>query len=95
MTVNELTALKKYEVREYHPDGSICTIETRAKVDGLFEHLYPNRINHFDGYSFIRIGKCTKYFSNGQIGWIKHFDESGNLIKVTDQYRQDGTPIIL
>lgn len=65
-----------------------------AVLSPLWAHLYTNRVHHPNGYEFVRIGECSKYFDNGQLGWRLHYDENGNVIKEKFiSYRRDGTAI--
>ena len=45
-----------------------------------------------DGTYFIKVGKCAKYYDNGQLEWELNYDANGAVIKEENsQYYKDGT----
>lgn len=86
-----------FEHNEYHGNGTLAYTEKRAYLKDIAFHKYEARIveDKTEGFEFIRIGRCAKYFDNGQLAWELNYDNMGNVVKGNKpNYRKDGTPII-
>lgn len=82
------------EQNEFHPNGELAYVQTIKVIDVGEKHLYPNHRKHADGYLFIRIGLCAKYFNNGQLAWALNYDDMGNVIKDNQKgFRKNGDVI--
>lgn len=82
------------KIREYRQDGSLVYLEDRAIISNDKAHLYSNRVVNDEGISTMRIGRCAKYHSNGQLAWELNYDSMGNVVKDNKpHYREDGTII--
>lgn len=87
--------LEQNTIEEYHKNGQLAYTETIAKVSVDSMVMFPNRRIHPDGYYWIRVGKCAKYYDNGQLAWEMNYDEFGNgIVEKVNQYRKDGTVIV-
>lgn len=79
---------------EFHVNGKLAYTETIAILIPAYSHLFENKRIHPDGYEWIRIGKCAKYFDNGQLSWQINYDEKGNALKDNSfSFRKDGSVI--
>lgn len=80
--------------QEFHKNGTLAFEQTIAILEPLFATTYEKRLTSPKGYDFIRIGKQSKYFDNGQLAWVLNYNEKGEVIKEnTPQWRKDGTGI--
>ena len=84
----------KQEIKEYHKNGNISYEETILIIPKEVEYLFPNRVTHKLGFSWIRIGINSKYHENGVLAWSIKRDDNGEAIEFSRQKRKDGTFII-
>lgn len=82
-------------LNEYHNNGQLAYTVTVATLQPMFAHLFNDgRRIHPEGHSWIRIGKCAKYFDNGQLAWIINYDNKGVPVKDNAlSFRKDGIHI--
>ena len=81
--------------KQFHSNGFLAyeqTILTLPKSSDF--RKYDLRVNQQTGEEWIRVGRCAKYFDNGQLAWVLNYDNFGNCIKEKNaSYRKDGTII--
>lgn len=66
--------LEQNTTEEYHNNGQLAYTETRAKIHPDHTDRYPNGLIHPEGYYWVRLGRCAKYYDNGQLAWeINYF----------------------
>lgn len=87
--------LETKEYKELHKNGSVWITGTIAIVADPWKHLYS--LIGFPGFEKIhtcRIGKWSKYYSNGQLAWTIEYDDFG-YAKPSNypSFRIDGTEI--
>jgi hypothetical protein len=82
-------------IETHYPNGQLAHVENIAHLspDADLDKEFPNcRIK--DGKAWIRVGRCAKFWDNGQLHWEQNYDQKGNLIKEDKpSYRKDGTVI--
>ena len=81
------------EIKEYHGNGKLAYEETRVTIPKDKEYLYPYRVQHENGYCWIRIGIQAKYHDNGLLAWELQRDKEGKVIDSKKGFRKDGTAI--
>ena len=80
-------------VTEYHSNRQLAYEETIAILPKYKEHLYSKRLQHPDGYCWIRIGIQAKYHDNGLLAWKLERNNDGKVIGSEKGFRKDGTAI--
>lgn len=81
------------EIKEYHDNGKLAYEETIVILPKDKEHLYQNRLQHKDGYCWIRTGIQAKYHDNGILAWELTRNKDGEVIDSKKGRRKDGTAI--
>jgi hypothetical protein len=74
--------LEKRDWKEYHKNGQIWIDGQIGIIAPLWKHLYYY-LTGFDGLKGIpvcRLGRWTKYDTNGNIDWILEYDNYGKCI---------------
>ena len=80
-------------ITEHHANGQLAYEETIVILPKDKQYLYPDRIQHPDGYCWIRIGIQAKYHDNGLLAWKLERNNEGEVIGSEKGYRKDGTAI--
>jgi len=103
IAVGQKTTLFNFEKtekwQEFHDNGKIWIDGQVMIVPNHLKYLYDYRTNFkgYEGLAVCRVGIWSKYFNNGQIGWVLDYGD-GTLgcknKKDFPSYRKDGSVIV-